>query len=223
MFNQDRIIKYYEYGFTPDEIAEEFDLPVEFVKLAIDNHKKSTEIPFITRQFDRWKYSRYGTTRVIKSLELLWEVGPRKFDKLVRQLGINAAAKELGVSRNLVFAAKSYFGYYEKIPEDAWNFISYVPLEIREKVDARDKRHCIRCKRKIVNDKELRYHKIYWKGPMEPDNVATVCRLCRREKIFPVVLDNPEMFKNMRYKEFERWINRIVPPLKKNYQKKVVI
>jgi len=223
MFLQDKIKQYHEYGFTIEEIAEELSISPSLVRSALKAPETtSTDHPFITKQFNRWKYGHYGTTRVIPSLELLWKVGPHKMNEMLEKWGQALTAEHLGVSRNLIIAVRYYFGYHEKIPPNAWNYLSYVPLEIRKQVDERDQRICVRCNRKIVTDSEVRYHKIYWRGPMSADNVATVCRLCRRERLVHLVADNPEMFRDMRFEDFKKWIQENDPAWKHQLKKDMI-
>jgi hypothetical protein len=210
---QQKIKEYFDYGFTPEQIAKEMDLPIFLVNTALKGWKKpiiAHPAKSIThkKHFYDW---RQGMDREMPMYEMLYEYGALKINKYVRVYGIINAAELMRYDRKYIWALKKHFGYYNSIPKNALEKINYFSTAIKREVDARDGRKCVRCG-KDCSYEQIRYHKISHPGPMNANNCATVCKICRTWRIRKHYDLNPEIFKDMDYAGFVEWIRQNDPP-----------
>lgn len=212
MNRQDLIKQYADYGLTAEEISKELDLPIFLIKSAlIKPTKKITERKVKQLRCSVPKYDKEKATDVTRPMyEILYKYGPRKINKFINKVGYELTSEVFGCKKGDLIALKLHFGYYNPIPGNALDTITYFSDKLRRKVDKRDNRHCIRCGRPI-NDKNIRYHKISQPGPMETDNCATLCLYCRSFRILKHYDADPERFRGMRFKEFREWIYKNDP------------
>lgn len=211
--NRQNLIKEYSnYGFTAEQISEELDIPLYLVESALMVYPKTTtEIKAKSLRYKSHIYDKTQATDRDRSMyELLYRVKPRKLNKIIKKMGTIKAAQILGCTRNDIIALKYHFGYHERIPGNALERICYFSTDLRRKVDERDNRTCVRCHRKIDDDK-IRYHKISHPGPMTVDNCATLCLNCRATKILKEYDKDIHQFDGMRFEEFKEWVEEKMP------------
>lgn len=210
--NRQNLIKEYDsYGFTAEQISEELNISLDLVKSALMVYPKpTTEIKAKSLRYKTHIYDkRQATDRDRPMYELLYRVKPRKLNKIIKKMGSVKAAQMLGCKRNDIIALKYHFGYHEHIPGDALERICYFSTDLRRKIDERDDRTCVRCKRQVSNDK-IRYHKISHPGPMTVDNCATLCLNCRATKILKEYDKDIHQFDGMGFEEFVEWVEENV-------------
>lgn len=173
--------------------------------------KPTTEIKAKSLRYQSHVYDkRQATDRDRPMYELLYANKPRRLNKMIKKMGTIITAKILNCTRNDIIALKYHFGYHERIPGNALEKICYFSTDLRRKIDKRDNRTCVRCHRKI-NDDKIRYHKISHPGPMTVDNCATLCLNCRSTKILKEYDRDIHQFEDMRFGEFLKWIEEKVP------------
>ena len=219
MNRQILIKEYADYSFTPEQISQELDIPLELVKSALFVYPKTTtEIKAKSLRYKSHIYDkRQATDRDRPMYELLYRNKPRRLNKMIKKMGTIVTAQILGCTRNDIVALKYHFGYYERIPGDALNKICYFSNTLRRKVDERDYRTCVRCKRPVNYDK-IRYHKISHPGPMTVDNCATLCLNCRSTKILKEYDKDIHQFDGIGFEGFVGWIEEKVSYKKSKVQ-----
>jgi len=196
-------------GFTSQvEIGEELNLEVWFVEEAL----KPSTIPR-TEQPARSRLRIYNgkkggrshhRDRTIQSYELLYKYGPNRLNTYMKKYGLVPAGRVMGIPWQWLYTLKVYFGYHNKLPQDALDRITYFSEGLRRQVDGRDKRVCIRCGVTTTTD-TIRYHKINHPGLMKADNCATLCDKCRI-RAYKYYAAKQSIFKGYGVEDYRVWV-----------------
>ena len=208
MNRQDRIKEYYDYGFKTEEIAEELAVEEWFVEEALKPSPiPRTEQPAKSRLriYNGKKGGRSHPRDVtIPSFEFLYKHGPNRINTYLKKYGLVPAGRVLGIPWQWLYTLKIHFGYHNKLPQDALDRITYFSENLRQQVNDRDKRACIRCGTATTLD-TIRYHKINHPASMTADNCVTLCEKCRI-RAYKYYAAKQSIFKGFGVEDFQRWV-----------------
>jgi len=220
MNHQDLIKEYDSYGFTPNEISETLNIPVDLVKAAlIASLPSTTDYPANSIRYKKQFYEKtQATDRTRPLYEILYKYAPKDLNRMIKVWGLVLTARYIGHTRNDLMALKMHFGYRNIIPGNALKKICYFSDELRKAVDERDHRKCARCGRDCTKE-NIRYHKISHPGEMTVDNCVTLCLGCRYTKVLRAYDVDYRLFQGMDHKEFIDWINTYIPYYKNKVKK----
>lgn len=120
---QEKAKQYHAYGFTPKEIAERLQIDLTLVQTSLD------EIPGDTRLWHPCPLGenamKYTSDRTIPAFELLHQYDATYIQAVLDEYGFTGGAKILDTRIQDLYVLKRHFSYYEPLPEDAAEQISY--------------------------------------------------------------------------------------------------
>lgn len=205
---QEMIIEYKDYGYSDTKIAKELDIDIMMVKSALMEYGPPItefQAKSLKEIYKGSSWVSHARDKHMGSYEMLYKYGAKDLNKYMKRYGIRPTAEFLREDPNHLISLKIHFGYYNNIPGDAIQRITYFSHDIRKEVDKRDSRECIRCS-KSLNTDTIRYHKITHPGSMNMDNCATLCDYCRQFRIIKHIKAHNRVFYGMSFDKFSAWI-----------------
>lgn len=206
---QDMIKEYKDYGYSNTKIAEVLDIDIIMVNSALMEYNRpitERETQSLKRLYKGSDWKSHARDKHMGSYEVLYKYGAQHLNKIIKRYGLRPAADWLHIRQNDLISLKIHFGYYNNIPGDAIERITYFSHDIRKEVDERDKRACIRC-RKALDAESIRYHKITHPGAMTMANCATLCDYCREGRVIKHIKAHNRVFYGMTFENFRTWIH----------------